>query len=895
MRRLRAWCLRFAGLFHSDRRDRELAEELESHLQMHIEDNLRSGMNPVEARRQALIKLGGMEQAKENYRDRRGIPSLETVPQDLRFALRMLRKSPGFTIVALLSLAFGIGANTAIFSVVNTVLLHSLPYPQPDRIVQLEISKPGNENFFIASIPKYMIWREQTQVFEDTALYGLSPYPMNLAGGDRPEQLTSMHVSSGYFRLFGARVALGRMFTADEDVPNGPHVAVISSGLWRDLYGGDPGMVGKKIEIGGEPYEVIGILDSNFRWDTPVDVWLPLEADPNSANQSNDLLAAARLRPGVSLEQAKAAMKVAYETFRKKFPDAQDAGESFTAERLEDDQVVSVRPALLLLAITVGFVLLIACANVANLHLARAAIRRREIAIRAALGAGRARILRQLLTESVLLSMGGGALGLALAYVGVHALLAMSPGNIPRIGEKGEDVAMDWRVLAFTLGVSLLTGILFGLIPAIQAARADLNFTLKEGGSRPGGGLRRNKAHAILVATEVALALVLLVGSALLIRTYIALRSVAPGFDPNNILTMDMWLDAPRFQKAAGVAQLVRDGVERIESLPGVEAAATASSLPLAPTYHETFTIEGRPLPKNGYHGASAWRSISPNYFKVFRIPLLRGRSFNDRDSAGGAPVMVINETMATRFWPKGDPLGERITIDKGAGAPFTEAPREIVGVVADVRDDELNRALWPTMYIPVSQVSDGLTASDNQNLPTMWVVRTKAAPYSLSASVQRELRTASGGLPVGHVRSMEQVIVESMASNDFNATLMTIFACAALLLAAIGIYGLMAYLVQQRVREIGIRIALGAQRSDVFRLVLGQGLKLALIGICIGLAASFGLTRLMASQLYGLSATDPLTFAGVAIGLAFSALLACYIPARRAMRVDPAVALRHE
>ncbi len=489
-------------------------------------------------------------------------------------------------------------------------------------------------------------------------------------------------------------------------------------------------------------------------------------------------------------------------------------------------------------------------------------------------------------------------MGFALGYFGVHALLAINPGNIPRIGEKGADVVMDWRVLAFTLGVSLLTVILFGLIPAIHASRADLNVTLKESGSRSGGGLRQNRARAILVVTEIALALILMAGSALMIRTYIALRTVAPGFDPHNMLTMDMSLDGPRFQKTAGVAQLVRDGVERIESLPGVEAATTASSLPLEPTYHETFTIEGRPVPKDGYHGAAAWRSISPNYFRVFRIPLLRGRSFDDHDSAGAAPVVVINETMATQFWPKGDPLGERIAIDKGAGPPFTEPPRQIIGVVADVRDDELNRALLPTMYIPVSQVSDGLIAIDNQNLPTMWAVRTKVAPGSLSAAIQRELRAASGGLPVGHIRSMDQVILESTARNDFNTTLMTIFAGTALLLAAIGIYGLLAYSVQQRTNEIGIRLALGAESSHIRNMVVFQGLRLALAGVAIGEVAALILTRLLSSfshLLYGVGTSDPATFAAVATLLTVVALAACYIPARRATRIDPMVALRYE
>ena len=525
-------------------------------------------------------------------------------------------RAPASPSSAVLTLALGIGANTAIFSIVNTVLLKPLPYPQADRIVQLETSVPGNANFEIASIPKYMVCREQTQVFEDTALFDFGA-GLNLTGDDRPQQLNGLRVSASYFHLFGARVTSGRTFTADEDVPNGPRLAVISNGLWRNHYGSDPGTVGKEIKIGGEAYEVIGILDAGFRWDrflsSATDVWLPLQADPSSANQSNNLIAVARLKSGVSLEQAKAALKVAYETFKRKFPDA-EAGQSFTAERFDFDDIVNIRPALLLLAGTVAFVLLISCTNVANLHLARAAIRTREIAIRATLGAGRRRILRQLLTESVLLSMGGGMGGLVIGYIAMRALLRLNPSNVARIGDKGAYVFMDWRVFTFTLGASLLTGILFGLAPAIHAWRTDLNASLKEGGTRPGGGLRQNKMRATLVVTEIALALILMAGAALLTRTYIAMRTVAPGFDPHNILTMEMSLDGPRFQKAARVAQLARDGVEQVEGLSGVEAAALASSIPLRPTYHETFTIEGRPLPKDGYDGAAAWRSITPAY-----------------------------------------------------------------------------------------------------------------------------------------------------------------------------------------------------------------------------------------------------------------------------------------
>jgi putative ABC transport system permease protein len=817
-----------------------------------------------------------------------------SLPQDIRYALRMLAKNPGFSAVAILTLALGIGANTAIFSVVNTVLLRPLPYPRPDRIVLLENSyQQGNGP--VISIPKFIAFQEQSRILQNLAAYDLGGARMNLTGGDRPEQLKGMHVSAEFFSLFGAPVQMGRTFSSDEDRPNGPQVAVISNGLWRSRYGGAANIVGRNIEIGGEPYVVIGVLGPGFQWDPPMDIFLPLQADPDSANQGNYLLAGARLKPGVSLAQAQAALKIAGEQFRRKYTNALGPKDSFTAERLQDVLVANVRPALFLLLGTVGFVLLIACANVANLLLARASVRRREIAIRAALGAGRRRIIYQLLTESVLLSLIGGVLGLGLGYFGLHALLAMNPGNIPRIGEHGTSVTTDWRVLAFTLLVAVLTGILFGLIPAIHASRTDLNITLKESGSRSGTGLRQNKARSVLVVTEIALALVLLVGSALLIRTYLALRTVKPGFDAHNILTMDMSLEGPKFQKAAGVARLERDGVERLEGLPGVEAAATACSLPLEPSFGLPFTIEGRPLTNGPYHGGGGWRSVSPRYFQVFRIPVIRGRLFTDRDDGAGTPVVVINESMAKQFWPKGDPIGQRISIGKGVGPQFTEGPREIVGVVGDVKDAGLNADPFPIMYVPVAQVTDGMTALNAEILPLMWAIRTKVVPFSLSQDVQRELRSVSGGLPVGHIRSMDQVVVESTARADFNTTLLTIFAGVALLLAAIGIYGLMAYSVQQRTQEIGIRMALGAGPGNVRNMVVRQGMGLALAGIVVGVGVALGLTRLMASMIYGVKARDPLVFILVTVVFIAVALVSIYLPAQRASRVDPLVALRYE
>src|SRR5258708_7332601 len=817
----------------------------------------------------------------------------ENLLQDIRFASGTLRRSPGFMTTAILALALGIGANTAIFTVVNTVLLQPLAYPEPERLVQLEWKVPqGNQN--ITSIPKFMVWREQTQVFQDVAAYGMGGPGVNLTGGDRPEQLKGVHVSAGFFRVFGARLVAGRTFSADDDSPGGPALVVITGGLWR-RFGADPNLVGRSMALGDEAYTVIGILDPAFVSDPPADIYLPLRADPNSTDQAHYLRAAARLKAGVSLDQAKSAMNQAAEEYKRKFPDGMRPTDTFTAEPLRDTVVGDVRKSLLVLVGAVSFVLLIACANVANLLLARATIRKREIAIRAAIGAGRGALIRQLLTESVMLSLAGGVLGLGLGYVGVRALLVINPGNIPRIDEDGSGVVLDWRVFVFTLGVVLVKGIVFGLGPPLNASRADLNLTLKESGQRSGGGLRQNKARSILVVVEMALALVLLVGAALLLRTFMILRGVNPGFDGHNVLTMRMSLTGNRFETAAGVEAMVREAERRVESLPGVTSLASTCFLPLEGGFGLPFTIEGRPLSDGPYHGGGSWHPVSPRYFEVFRIPLLRGRMFTDRDDGGAPLVVLINEGLAKQFWQKGDAVGQRITIGKGVGPEFEEPAREIIGIVGDVRNQGLDNNPDPIMYVPVAQVKDGVTALNSRIIPITWPVRLNVEPLSLSREIQEELRAASGGLPVAHIRSMEEVRHESTSRADFNLTLLAIFAGVALLLAAIGIYGLVAYSVEQRTQEIGIRIAFGASLQDVRRMVVRQGMVLALIGVLLGAAAAIGLTRLMASLLYGVKAHDPVALVSAAAALASVALLATYVPAMRASRVDPIVSLRYE
>jgi putative ABC transport system permease protein len=815
--------------------------------------------------------------------------------KDAKHSLRMFWQNPAFTVAALAALALGIGANTAIFSIVNAVLLKPIPYPAPDRLVIFQTTSP--QGAFAAGSPaKFQHWREQSGVVQDVAAYSVNI--MNYTGGGFPEQLRASRVSADYFRLFGAPVRRGRAFSGQEDKPNGDRVALLSEGLWTRRFGSDPDIIGKSISLSGEPHVVIGIVARSFdvsEFGPPPDVWVPFQLDPNSNDQGHYFQVAGRLKPGVTLAQAQARLQVSAAEYKKKFPNALQAEDGFSVQPLREELVQNVRPTLLMLLGAVSFVLLIACANVANLLLVRASGRRREIAIRAAMGAGRGRIIRQLVTESVMLSVAGGALGLAVGIVGIRALLAINTAGLPRIGEDGSAVGIDWRVLAFTLLVSVGTGVLFGLIPGLHSSRPDLSATLKESGGRSGTGFRQNKTRSILVVAEVALALILLVGSALLIRTAVALRAVEPGFDTTNVLTMRMSLNDPRFQKSESVELMVRNGVERIRAVPGVVEASATCCVPLEGGYGLPFIIVGRPLQEGPYHGGGGWLTVSPGYFEVFRIPIRRGRTFTIRNAAAAPPVVVINESMARRYWPKGDPLNDRLIIGRGIMREFASEPeRQIIGVVADVRDEGLNNDPGPKMYIPQAQVPDLANALNLRITPMAWVVQTNVEPPTLSGPIQEALRQATG-LPVSDVQSMNQVVTRSTSRQRFNMWLMTVFGGAALLLAAIGIYGLMAYSVQQRTQEIGIRLALGADSARVRRMVVGQGMRLALAGVVVGLASAFGLSRFIASFLFGVRAWDPTVFVVAPAVLAGVALLAAWIPARRASRVDPVIALRYE
>ncbi len=819
---------------------------------------------------------------------------LETFVKDLRHSLRMFAQSPVFTAAAVAALTLGIGANTAIFSVVNAVLLKPVSFPDPDRVVVFMNTSPQGSGP-AASPAKFMHYRRQDGVVQDVAAFNSGI--VNLTGGSFPEQLRLGRVTADFFKLFGAPIVLGRGFSAEEDAPNGPRAAVISRSLWTSRFNSDPQVTGKTISLSGEPHTVVGVLgEFDFREFGPQpQVWLPFQFDPNAADQGHYFQAAGRLRPGVSLEQAQARLAASAADFRAKFPRALGPNNGFTVQPVREVLVRGVRQSLLILAGAVSFVLLIACANVANLLLARAAGRRREIAIRAAIGGSRLRIIRQLLTESVVLSLSGGALGLLFGWLGIRALLAVNTAGLPRVGEDGALVGIDWRVLSFTLLVAAGTGVLFGLIPALQGSKADLTTTLKESGSRSGSGFRQNKARSILVVSEVALALVLLIGSALLIRTAAALGGVDPGFDASNVLTMRMSLSGPQYVKAEAVDQLIRNGVERLRALPGVVEASATCCVPLQGGYGLPFQVVGRPLQDGPYHGGGGWTTVSPRFFEVFRIPVKRGRTFTEMDDRRATPVVIINEAMARLFWPNGDPLSDRLVIGRGVMREFADEPeRHIVGIIADTRTQGLDSEPSPMMYIPQAQVPDKANALNVGLSPMAWVIRTHGSPEAMSGAIQERLRQATG-LPVSNVRSMSEVVSRSFSRQQFNMWLMTVFGCSALLLAAIGIYGLMAYSVEQRTQELGIRLALGAQASQVKNMVVFQGMRLALVGVVIGVTAAFFVARVIANLLFGVTARDPLVFAGVPALLTVVALLAVYLPARRASRVDPLVALRYE
>jgi putative ABC transport system permease protein len=797
---------------------------------------------------------------------------------DIRYAFRQLRKSPGFTIVAVLTLALGIGANSAIFSLVNGVLLRPLSYPDAAQIVYFEGENPSlgitDSNI---SAPDFQDWTAQTQAFSHTAFYWTGGAALAEQGGE-PERLPRAGVTTRFFDLLGVQPMLGRSFLEEDDRPDSTTVAILSEGLWKRRFGADRNIVGKSITINTRPVTVVGVMPGGFEFPQNTQIWTP--AGVNSAKEPRDnreLSALGRLKPGVELAQAQSQISAVNTRLAQAFPDTNKGWEA-RLSRLHERLVREVRPSLLLLLGAVGFVLLIGCANVANLLLARAAARQKEVAIRTALGASRARIIRQMLTESILLSTIGGALGLVLSFWLIELLISISPPDSPRFTE----ASLDYRVLAFTLAISAITGLIFGLAPALQSSKLDVSGSLKEGG-RSSEGYRRTKARSLLLIGEVAMSLILLAGAGLLIKSFMRLQEVKPGFNPERVLIASISLPGAKYKENQQRVDFFRTLIERLRALPGVQAAGAGVNLPLNASGYEIgrgFIPEGKPLAPDQAANAS-WSTIAPTYFETLQIPLLAGRTFNERDDAGAPKVVIVNRKVALKhFGSETAALGKRISIWRDE-----QFPREIVGVVGETKSGTLEGESDAQIYTPHAQ--DG-----GWGFMTL-VIRTTADPSAITTALRREVLALDKDLPIFNVKTMEDVVAASIGSRRLSMLLLSVFAGVALLLAAIGIYGVMAYTVTQRTQDIGIRMALGAQAGDVLRMVVGQGMTLALIGIGVGLAGAWGLTRVIASLLFGVQATDPITFAAISLLLAFVALLACYLPARRAARVNPIEALR--
>ncbi len=810
---------------------------------------------------------------------------MESLIQDIRYAVRTLLKKPGFTGIAVLALALGIGANTAIFSVINAILLRPLPLAEADRLVlasefDTKIGKGG----FMTSFPNYEDWRAQNQVFDDVAAFRSTGF--TLTGFKEAERIDSGSVSANFFDLLRVSPILGRTFLPGEDKPGSERLVVLSYGLWQRLFAGDTTVPGRTLMLSDEPYTIIGVLPAEFKFPVSVDdakvfTTIAFEGGNLQERGAKTNRVVARLKPGVTIEQAQADMRNLAASLEKLYPQTNtDIGIELVG--LHDDLVADVRPALWVLFGAVAFVLLIACSNVANLLLARASSRQKEIAIRTALGASRWRIVRQLLTESLILGLAGGALGLLIGAWGKDFLISFAPANLPQINAVGIDI----RVLAFTFTASILTGIIFGLMPALKASHPDMNESLKDGSRSSTAGPGRHRLRGLLVVSEVALAFMLLIGAGLLIKSFFTLRQVNPGFDPENVLMARISTSRTKFPEDQQRIEFFQQVLDRIRALPGVKSADLVTPAPFSGNNVYTgFTIEGRPsLP--GQEPEAGLRGVTPGYFKTMRIPLLKGREFTDADRKGGIGAVILNETLARRYWPDENPIGQRIS-NVGVNVDDNEpAIWEIVGIVGDVRHSGLSRDLLPEMYVPHRQQTWGWGN---------FVVRASGDPMSLASAIRGEVAAVDPDQPVYRISPIEELIANSIAQQRFNTLLLVIFAAVGLVLALVGIYGVISYSVTERTHEIGIRMALGAGEGAILRNVLGKGMSFAGAGIVCGIAGALALMRVLSVLLYGVSATDPVTFIAVSLLLIVVALVACYVPARRATKVDPMVALRYE
>jgi putative ABC transport system permease protein len=898
-------------------RELEIVEELALHLEAAYETVLAKGLSEEVARTQALAQITdwplleselaraeapahglNWAQAAEPWLERKGGMRMETLWQDLRYGARMLLKQPGFSLIAVLTLALGIGANTAIFSVVNAVLLRPLPYDEADRLVFLTERNPWNEDMTL-SYPDFADWRAQNHVFEYIGVHNSADY--NLTGSGEPERLRAGRASADLFSALRVRAALGRLFTNEEDKPGAPSVVVLSHGLWQRRFGGDPNIISQTLTLDGRPYTVVGVLPPDFRFEERNEIWVPVEANISAlALRARDvhpfLRGVARLKAGVTLEQARAELDAIAARLAQQYPDTKkNVGARITP--LLENYVQGARRALWVLLGAVLFLLLIACANVANLMLARATARERELAVRVALGASRGRVVRQLLTESLLLAVVGGGLGLLLAEWGVKLILAFSANSLPRRSEIG----LNTQVLVFTLTVSVLTGIVFGLAPALQASRTDVQAALKETARSTTGG--RHRLRQVLIVTEVALTLVLLVGAGLLVRSFYRLQQVNPGFVDEHVLSFRVSLPVQKYAHENQWLNFYQQVIEKLRAVPGVKEVGIASRVPLDGNNNaNAFRVVGQPpLPRGQMHTMQVC-FVSPDYFRTLGIPLLRGRYFTEQDNRAhlseeqlrdlergdrlwlGRKTVVVDEEFARRHWPNQDPVGKQILW--GAGGR-DDSPLTVVGVVGRVKLDRPNES--------IGEVQGYFAFLEYPQSVMSFVVKTTLEPEGMIAAAREQVQAVDANQPIYGVKTLTQLRAASIAPQRFTLLLLGLFAAVALALAVVGIYGVMSYAVTQRTHELGIRLALGAQGRDVLRLVIGQGMKLALIGVALGVGGALALTRLLKTLLFDVSPADPVTFASIALLLSFVALPACYLPARRATKVDPLVALRAE
>lgn len=880
------------SFWHRRRREQELDEELRSHLQMAESDRLGRGETYEQARNAARREFGNVSLIKQVTREMWGWASVERLMQDLRYGIRMLLKSPGFTTVAILTLALGIGANTALFSVVNGVLLKPLPYPHPEQLVALDESKPNFDTGSI-SFPNFRDWQKDNRTFSGMAIS--RGYSFNLTGQGEAEQLSARFITSGFFSVLGVHPLIGRGFAPGEDDIGAAPLAIISEALWRRKFSGSPEALGKNLNLDGTGYTIVGVVPArfdlsygNFR---DIDVYVPV------GQWSNPMLpkrgaglgfhGIGRLKPGVSVEQARADMSRVSMSLAVAYPDT-NKGIGASVRPFKQAMVGEVSKRLLVLLAAVGFVLLIACVNVANLILARAAARTREFAIRSAMGAGQARLVRQLLTESLVLALIGGAFGLLLASWGTRSALRLLAQGLPRAGE----VRLDAGVLLFTVAISAGCGIFFGLVPALKTGARNLHDTLKEGG-RGASGLR-HRAQEVFVVVEMAMALILLISAGLMVRSLAALWRIDPGFDSHNVLAFGVALPpSMRNANATGIRAALRNVDQQMKAAPGVRAVSLSwGALPLANDDEDLFWIEGKPKPEtdNDMSWALSY-VVEEDYLKVMGIPLERGRFFTPQDNENSSHVIVVDDVFARKYFPGQDPIGQHIYIPNKGGRA------EIVGIVGHVKQWGLvsddTEPLRAEIYVPYMQLPDAAMLLSWNG--TGVLVRYDKNATNIGYALRSAIKGHSGEYVMSRTQTMDQVISDSLASQRFSMTVLGAFALLALLLASVGIYGVVSYLVGQRTQEIGVRVALGAHRSDVLRMILREGMKMTLAGVVIGLAAAFGLTHLMASLLFGVSSTDPTTFGVVTVLLVLVALAACYLPARRATRVDPMVALRYE